>query len=277
MTQIPAANGHDLQLPSAVDFVRKRTDRKPGTAIILGSGLSGLADRIEQPIAIPYAEIPGCPTSTASGHRGELILGRLESADVVVMAGRFHRYEGWTNDQIAFPVLLMSAIGAERLIVSNAAGGVSPKLRVGDIVVIRDHINLLGGRRRAPARRNPDILMHSGPLYDPQMSSVAMRVSIKNQFNAYDGTYLATTGPNYETRSEYRMFRRMGADVVGMSTIPEVLAAADVKMRVLGLSLVANVANPDQPLRADHLEVLQAGLAAEIKMESIVRAVLRSA
>jgi purine-nucleoside phosphorylase len=276
MTQNSECQGRDPLLQSAVEFVRSRSDRHPTTAIILGSGLSGLADRIADPVAIPYAEIPGCGTSAASGHRGQLILGAIESTEVVVMAGRFHRYEGWTNEQIAFPVKLMSAIGATRLIVSNAAGGVSPKLRVGDILVIRDHINLLGGASGAPAGCTTGVPMRCGSLYDPQMSNIAMRVGIENQFNAYEGTYLATLGPNYETRSEYRMFRQFGADVVGMSTIPEVLAAADVKMRVLGLSLVANVANPDQAVKADHLEVLEAGRAAEIKMESIVRAVLLS-
>jgi purine-nucleoside phosphorylase len=276
MTQNSECQGRDPLLQSAVEFVRSRSDRHPTTAIILGSGLSGLADRIADPVAIPYAEIPGCGTSAASGHRGQLILGAIESTEVVVMAGRFHRYEGWTNEQIAFPVKLMSAIGATRLIVSNAAGGVSPKLRVGDILVIRDHINLLGGASGAPAGCTTGVPMRCGSLYDPQMSNIAMRVGIENGFNAYEGTYLATLGPNYETRSEYRMFRQFGADVVGMSTIPEVLAAADVKMRVLGLSLVANVANPDQAVKADHLEVLEAGRAAEIKMESIVRAVLLS-
>lgn len=276
MSQPSQRSGIDPQLQSAVELVRSRSETTPAVAIILGSGLSGLADRIDQPVEIPYADIPGCGRSTASGHRGQLIVGWLESTPVVVMAGRFHRYEGWTNDQIAFPVRLMAAIGASRLIVSNAAGGVSPKLRVGDIVVIRDHINLLGGRSEVSAGSLTEVPRRWGDVYDDQMSSLAMRVAVENQFNAYPGTYLATIGPNYETRSEYRMFRKIGADVVGMSTIPEVLAAVNVKMRVLGLSLVANVANPDQAVTADHLEVLEAGRAAEIKMEMIVRAVLQS-
>jgi purine-nucleoside phosphorylase len=276
MTLQTERDRQSLELEAAVDFVRKRVDASPSVAIILGSGLGGLADRIERATCIPFGDIPGFGTSSASGHRGQLILGEFESTKVVAMAGRFHRYEGWSNDQVAFPVQLMSAIGAACLIVSNAAGGVSPKLKVGDIVVIRDHINLIPGRATWVQADRAPWLTHQGELYDLVMSRVAMEVAIGEQFNAYEGTYLATLGPTYETRSEYRMMRRIGADVVGMSTVPEVLAAAHVKMRVLGLSMVSNVANPDRPIKADHAEVLKAGRDAEVKMEAIVRGVLRS-
>ena len=265
-----------LELEAAVHVVCQRADLRPRVAIILGSGLGGLADRIEHSTCIPFGDIPGFGTSSASGHRGQLILGELESTQVVVMAGRIHRYEGWSNDQVAFPVRLMAAIGCERLIVSNAAGGVSPKLGVGDIVVIRDHINMMGGRTNWDQDRHVPALTRQGDLYDSAMSRVAMEVAVGKQFSAYEGTYLATLGPTYETRSEYRMMRRIGADVVGMSTVPEVLAAARVNLRVLGLSMVSNVANPDRPLKADHAEVLEAGRRAEVKMEAIVRGVLRS-
>lgn len=265
-----------LELEAAIDFVRKQVEARPSVAIILGSGLGGLADRIENATCIPYGDIPGFGTSSASGHRGQLILGKLESTNVVAMAGRFHRYEGYSNDKIAFPVMLMSAIGAGCLIASNAAGGVSPKLRVGDIVVIRDHINLIGGPATWAQSGYAPWLTRRGELYDVPMLQLATEVAVRERFNAYQGTYLATLGPTYETRSEYRMMRRIGADVVGMSTVPEVLAAAHVKMRVLGLSMVSNVANPDRPLTADHAEVLEAGRDAEVKMEAIVRGVLRS-
>jgi purine-nucleoside phosphorylase len=275
---LPSESGsEELNLRSAVDFVRTQSDTPPSVAIILGSGLGGLADRIEDPIMMSYADIPGFKTSSASGHRGQLVLGRLEETAVVAMAGRLHRYEGWTNDEVAFPVRLMSALGATRLIVSNAAGGVSPKLRVGDILVIRDHINLIGGGLRCASHAHAPSLTHQGEVYDAEMSRAAMRVAIERGFNAYEGTYLATLGPTYETRSEYRMMRRIGADVAGMSTVPEVLAATFEKMRVLGLSIVSNVANPDQAVKADHTEVLEAGHAAEVKMEAIVRGALRSA
>ena len=284
-------------LRAAVDYVSSQcpvlaSGQKPSAAIILGSGLGGLADHIVDPITIPYAKIPGFGTSSAGGHRGELILGGLESTAVIAMAGRFHRYEGWSNQQIGFPVKLMAALGAEKLIVSNAAGGVSPKLSVGDIVVIRDHLNFMGcdftGRQSSagPAadgqyRWNTDPAVHglgltrAGEIYDRQMAAEAVRIGVKYGFNVYPGTYLATLGPNYETRSEYRMMRRIGADVAGMSTVPEVLAALRAGMRILGLSMVSNVANPDQPIKADHLEVLEAGQAAAVKLERIVRGALR--
>lgn len=269
-----------LPLDAAVDFVRGQAEKgaifDPRVALILGSGLGGLADKIVDPVGIPFGRIPGFGTSSASGHRGQLILGTIESTQIIAMAGRFHRYEGWSNEQVAFPVRLMARLGAKSLIVSNAAGGANPKLVVGDIVVIRDHINLIGGPTTLERHSRSASLTRRGELYDPELSSVAMKIAVANQFNAYEGTYLATLGPNYETRSEYRMMRRIGADVVGMSTVPEVLAAAGVNLRVLGLSMVSNVASPDRPVKADHNEVLEAGRHAEVKMEAIVRGVIRS-
>lgn len=261
-------------ISEATRYIRQHVSTQTTFAIILGSGLGGLAECIEHPTSIPYHDVPGFKTSSAKGHRGELIIGHLAGKTVVAMAGRLHRYEGWTNDDIAFPVQLMHALGATKLIVSNAAGGVSPKLSVGDIIVIRDHINWLGGR----SSRNRTIFaptpLRSRAIYDQTMSSVAMQVAVDGGFNAWQGTYLATLGPTYETRSEYRMMRRIGADVAGMSTVPEVLTAASLKMRILGLSMVSNVANPDLAVVADHAEVLEAGRAAAAKMEAIVRGVL---
>jgi purine-nucleoside phosphorylase len=260
----------------------------PRVAIILGSGLGGLAQRLDASAVIPYQQIPGFVNASAGGHRGELILGRLEGVSVVAMSGRFHRYEGWSIDQIVFPVRLMHTLGARTLVVSNAAGGLNPAFRVGDIVVIRDHINWLG---------NPDSIWAEPPTrfadwppaavavaesirrgcetYDFQLAELAKRIARERGFDAYDGTYLATLGPNYETRSEYRMMRRMGVDIVGMSTVPEVLTAGALRMRTLGLSMVSNVANPDRPVQADHNEVLAAGRTAATKLEAIVRAVVR--
>lgn len=262
-------------LERAIGHINGLSDLVPSTAIILGSGLGGLADRIEDPTTIPFAEIPGFGRSTAGGHRGHLILGRLSDRPVIAMAGRLHRYEGWSNREVAFPVRVMAGLGATGLIVSNAAGGVNPKLQVGDILVIRDHINWLGGsigsQSPAPIAHGP---LRRGPIYDEGWSRTAMQAAVAGQFNAYEGTYLATLGPNYETRSEYRMMRRIGADVAGMSTVPEVLAAADLGMRILGLSMVSNVAAPDHAVVADHAEVLEAGRAAAVKMEGMVRSVL---
>ena len=305
---VDSANQEGQLLQQAVDFViRKCGDagggQRPATGIILGSGLGGLADQIHDPVVFSYGDIPGFGVSSAGGHRGELILGAIEASPVIAMAGRFHRYEGWSNEQVAFPVKLMARLGADRLIVSNAAGGVNPKFRVGDIVVIRDHLNFMGccdfrgsgglqtsdskadqkssQLRIAPERQTKfdaecPGLMRGGEIYDSELSRIAFQVGRRDRFNVYPGTYLATLGPNYETRSEYRMMRRIGADVAGMSTVPEVLAGSAAGMRILGLSMVSNVANPDQPTKADHSEVLEAGISAAVKLEGIVREVLSS-
>lgn len=269
------------QLEAAVQTIASASRTSPRAAIVLGSGLGGLAEQIDVDVAIPYDQLPGFGTSSAAGHRGELILGRLESVDIVAMAGRFHRYEGWSVEQIAFPIYAMHALGAGTLIVSNAAGGVHPKLRVGDIVVIRDQINWLGQHVRESDQPSQNAavtesIRRRAELYDHQLAELALQLATEHGFFACPGTYLGTLGPNYETRSEYRMMRRIGADVAGMSTTPEVLAAANVGMRTLGLSMVSNVANPDRPAKASHEEVLAAGRLAEAKMEAIVRGVLRS-
>lgn len=263
----------------AVAFISKQFDRNPKsdtTAIVLGSGLGGLADKIVSPVAISYHDIPGFARSTASGHKGQMIFGTLEGSDVIAMAGRFHRYEGWTIDEVAFPVHVMHALGARRLIVSNAAGGVNPKFRVGDIVVIRNHINLMTGISTCSEHPADLPVARRGEIYDTDLSASAIQTAVANNFTAHEGTYLATFGPTYETRAEYRMQRKIGADVAGMSTVPEVLAAADLGMPVLGLSLVTNVANPDLAIKADHGEVLEAGQAGAAKMEQIARRILKA-
>ena len=266
-------------LDEAIEFVRGRTEIVPRFGIVLGSGLGGLADRIDTTNVIPYREIPGMPSSSAAGHRGELRFGSLESVPMVAMSGRLHRYEGWSHSEVVLPIRLMAALGADRLIVSNAAGGLNPQLKVGTILIIRDHINLIpnsfdGAREPHSTSRAMPGMTRRPAVYDPEMSQLALRASIEHGFDALEGTYLATLGPTYETRSEYRMMRRMGADVAGMSTVPEVLAALDAKMRILGISMVSNVATPDSQSKTDHQEVLEAGRTAETKMEAIVRAVV---
>ncbi len=273
-------------LQNAVDFLRSRIATRPQVAVILGSGLGSLADKIERAVSIRFCEVPGFSDSTAGGHRGELIVGTLGEKTVVAMAGRLHRYEGHSNDEVAFPVRVMSELGANVLIASNAAGGVNPKLQVGDIVIIRDCIDWMRGCSRWLAMdregRGHEGLGHLGlevarrgdDCFDRELAMVAMACAREHDFVAYEGTYLATLGPCYETRAEYRMMRRIGTDVVGMSTVPEVLAARKLGMRVIALSMVSNVARPDEFVGANHEEVLQAGLAAADKMESIVRAVV---
>ncbi|MCS7471148.1 purine-nucleoside phosphorylase [Stieleria sp. ICT_E10.1] len=264
------------------------------TTIVLGSGLGSLADKIESPVIVPFADIPGFAHSTASGHRGQLVFGTLGGDPVIAMAGRLHRYEGWSDDQVTFPIRVMHTMGAKCLIASNAAGGVNPKLAVGDIVVLCDQINWLHARRQFASPKQtaqsenvqgetgaaPDGLPigfpagRRGQIFDPQLASLALAAAREGGFVAVPGTYLATLGPTYETRAEYRMMRRIGADVVGMSTAGEVLTAANHGMSVLALSIVSNVADPDRAKVADHAEVLEAGDAAAAKLEGIVRRIL---
>ncbi|TWU35939.1 purine-nucleoside phosphorylase [Novipirellula artificiosorum] len=267
---------HQNVLNEACAFIRDSAAIQPAVAMILGSGLGGVAKQIERPTTIDFADIAGFAASTASGHQGQLILGELEQQPVIAMAGRLHCYEGWNIDQVTFPVHVMAALGASRLIVSNAAGGVNPKLRVGDLLVIRDHMDWIRGVSKRAVRSATGSLGRRVNLYDDEMSAIAIEASRVENFLAMQGTYLATLGPNYETRAEYRMMRRVGADVVGMSTVPEVLAAASSGMRTLGLSLVSNVARPDAASAANHDEVLAAGKLGQTKLESIVRTVLRS-
>jgi purine-nucleoside phosphorylase len=285
-------NDRESQLEQSLRIVRVKFPAIPEAAIILGSGLGGLADEIEDQVAIDYADLPGFAKSTAGGHRGQLICGKLDGVAVVAMAGRFHRYEGYSDEEVTFPVRLMSSLGAKLMIVSNAAGGISSELKVGDIVVIRDHIDLVKtaspllflGSKLNPATPNrvsalngdedglKDRLRTNGQLslYDPELIEVALAAARAADFHAQVGVYLATSGPTYETRAEYRMMRIFGADVVGMSTAPEVRVASLLGMRVLALSMVSNVARPDAPEPADHEEVLQAGRAAAFKLRAIV-------
>ncbi|WP_162006767.1 purine-nucleoside phosphorylase [Roseimaritima sediminicola] len=268
-----------MNLDSTLSVITARTDLRPRFGIVLGSGLGGLADAICSPVVIPFSDLPGFGTSTAGGHRSQLVLGYLADTPVVALAGRLHRYGGWSTDQVTLPVRVMQALGAEKLIVSNAAGGVNPKLCVGDIVVIHDHVDWMYG---LPTARfgcaspdwDLDTVSRCEAVYDSRLSAHAFGAGRRGGFAVHPGTYLGTLGPNYETRAEYRMMRRLGADVVGMSTVPEVMTAARLGMRVLALSMVSNVACPDVRHVASHDEVLAAGRNAEPRMGQIVQTVI---
>jgi purine-nucleoside phosphorylase len=244
--------------------------------VILGTGLGGLAQRIEDQVAIDYEHIPHFPRSTSIGHVGRLVCGRLEGLSVVAMEGRFHAYEGYSLQQITFPVRVMKALGAELLIVSNACGGMNPFYRAGDIVVIDDHINLMSDNpliginddRLGP--RFPDMCRP----YDPLLTERALEIARRANVVAHRGVYVAVTGPNLETRAEYRFLRLIGADVVGMSTVPEVIVAVHAGMRVLGLSIVTDICLPDalQPANID--EIIAVAGQAEPKLERLVCGIL---
>lgn len=266
-------------LAAAVRRVRDRSARLPQAAIILGSGLGGLADQIVDAEVFPFADLPGFGHATAEGHRGQLLVGGLNGVPVVAMAGRLHRYEGYDDSQVAFPIRLMAALGAQRLILSNAVGGLNPLLRVGDIVVIHEHLDLVRRRWAWSPTDHPQAGPRSVDGYDRGLAERALAASRAGDFRAVPGIYIATLGPTFETRAEYRMFRRLGGDVVGMSLAPEARMGFALGLQVLGLSVVTNLARPDRmpserTLPTDHQEVLEVGRAAVGKLRRILDATL---
>ncbi len=245
-------------------------------ALILGSGLSELADAIERPTVVPFAEIPGFPRAERNvvGHRGRLVVGDLGGKRVVAFQGRIHCYQGFSAREVSFPVRLASAMGAETLVVTNAAGGIAPELAVGDIVLISDHVNLMGDNPLVgwpgPEGGNPFIPMRDA--YDPELRRIAVECSAQTGVALVPrGVYLGLLGPSYETPAEVAMCRGLGADVVGMSTVPEVIAARALGMRVLGLSLVTNAA---AGVGLAHAEVLETGRLAAEGMRALALAIL---
>ncbi len=274
-------NGADAQraaLREAVAAIRARSRLEPTVALVLGTGLGGLAEEIEVETAIAYADIPNFPLSTVETHTGRLLLGTLEGRAVVAMQGRFHRYEGYSLQQIALPIRAMRQLGATTLIVSNVSGGMHPLWAVGDLVVLDDHINLLGDNPLIGPNldelgpRFPDM---SEP-YDRRLQRAAESVALDLRVPLRRGVYVAVPGPNLETRAEYRMLRALGADVVGMSTIPEVIVARHMDMRVLGLSIITDACLPDalQPASVD--EIIRVAGTSEPTLTRLIRGVLRS-
>ncbi len=264
------------QIEAARAAIAAKWKGRPPIGIILGTGLGSLAASIEAEATIPYEEIPHFPQSTATSHAGRLVCGKLAGVPVLAMEGRFHAYEGYTFQQITFPVRVMKAMGAETLIVSNAAGGLNPLYATGDVMVIEDHINLMGGNPLVGINddnlgpRFPDM---SRP-YDTSLIAQAMEISRRENFAAHRGVYVAVMGPNLETRAEYRFLRLLGADVVGMSTVPECLVAVHGGMRVLGMSIVTDMCLADA-LKPAHIEdILAAAKSAEPKLRKIVLGVV---
>ncbi|UCB53626.1 MAG: purine-nucleoside phosphorylase [Candidatus Zixiibacteriota bacterium] len=231
----------------AAQFIRGKTKVLPQIGIILGTGLGSLADAINVDAKIPYEEIPHFPVSTVESHTGRLILGELSGQSVVAMQGRFHYYEGYDLKQVTFPVRVMKALGANTLVVSNACGGLNPHFKSGEIVVITDHINLQGSNPlfgpndESMGPRFPDMCN----CYDPELITLAENVALNLGLKLHKGVYVAVGGPNLETAAEYRFLRFIGADVVGMSTVPEVIVARHQGMRVLGFSLITDMGLPD--------------------------------
>ena len=263
-------------IDEAVRAVRARTKVVPEVAIILGTGLGGLADEMAVEARIPYGEIPGFPLSTVESHAGELLVGTLAGRRVVAMRGRFHCYEGYTPQQIALPVRVLQRLGARTLMVSNACGGMHPLWSPGDLMLIADHINLLGANplvgpnddRLGP--RFPDM----SEAYDAGLRTLARAVALERSITLREGVYVAVTGPNLETRAEYRMLRALGADVVGMSTVPEVITAVQMGMRVLGVSIITDQCLPDALAPASVEQIIAVARAAEPALAAVVGGVL---
>lgn len=266
------------ELNSAVAAIKQRFDFQPDIAIILGTGLGALAREIRVQHSLPYADIPNFPLSTVESHSGQLLFGELGGKRVVAMQGRFHRYEGYTLQQVVLPVRVLFALGARTLIVSNACGGMNPLWSAGDIMLIEDHINLLGENPLVGPNiaelgpRFPDM----SEAYDRELQKLTERTAQERDIVLRRGVYVAVAGPNLETRAEYRMLRMMGADVVGMSTVPEVIAARHMGMRVLGLSIITDECFPDSLEEANIEKIIATAGRAEPNLTRLVVGVLES-
>jgi purine-nucleoside phosphorylase len=264
------------KIEAAVAHIRQRWSGTPHAGIILGTGLGSLVKHIDEEASLEYEEIPHFPRSTATSHRGRLVCGKLAGLPVVAMEGRFHMYEGYDLKQITLPVRVMKALGAKLLVVSNACGGMNPYYKCGDIMLIDDHINLMGDNpliginddRLGP--RFPDMC----EPYDQRLIERALEVARRENFVAHKGVFVAVPGPNLETRAEYRFLRMIGADVVGMSTVPEVIVAVHAGLKVVGFSIVTDMCLPDALEPADVPKIIATANAAEPKLTKLVLGVL---
>ena len=268
-------------IDQAADAVRQRTSHQPRVGMILGSGLNSLADSVEKADIIPYSELPNWPVSTVFGHAGRLVIGELEGQTVMVMQGRIHFYEGYSLSQITLPVRVMLRLGLEMMFVTNAAGGVNPDFVPGDVMLITDHLNLLGMTGANPLMgpnidelgpRFPDM----SQAYDRQLMATARQVAANENIPLREGVYCALSGPSFEGPADLRFLSIAGADAVGMSTVPEVIVARHGSMRVLGLSGISNKANLDGSTPTTHEEVIEAGKIITPKIEKLIRGVLRA-
>ena len=268
------------QIDEATDAVRKRTSYKPRVAMILGSGLNGLAEAVQKADIIPFGDLPHMPVSTVPGHMGQLVIGELEGQIVYVMQGRVHFYEGYTMGQVTLPIRIMQRLGIEMLFVTNAAGGVNPDFVPGDVMLITDNLNLIGMTGMNPlfgpnldeiGPRFPDM----SQVYDRDLMTRARQAAVEENIQLRQGVYCCLSGPSFEGPADLRFLRMAGADAVGMSTVPEVIVARHGGMRVLGISGISNKANLDGSTVTTHEEVIEAGKVITPKVEKILRGVLR--
>ncbi len=266
------------KIKATASFIKERIKARPDTGIILGTGLGGLVNEIEIIDTIPYAEIPNFPVSTVDGHAGRLIYGKLGNREVLAMQGRFHYYEGYSMQEVTFPVRVMKFAGVRSLFVSNASGGLNPDWHVGDIVLIDDHINffpehpLHGKNEEELGPRFPDM----SKVYDERLRNKAKLIALEHNINLKEGVYIGVQGPTFETPAEYKMFRILGADIIGMSTVPEVIAAHHSGLKVFGISIITDSGVPGEIVEISHEEVQQVAMKAEPKMTLILKKLIES-
>lgn len=262
------------------DIIREKTKYSPTLGMILGSGLGGLADQVSDPDVIPYPEIDGWPVSTVTGHSGQLVIGSLEGKTVLVMQGRTHFYEGYDMPLIGLPVRVMRRLGIDTLFVTNAAGAVNPDFQPGDLMLLTDHLNLIGMAGQNPLRgpnleefgpRFPDM----SKVYDRDLQELARGVAKENDIDLQEGVYVCLAGPSFETPADLRFLRAVGVDAVGMSTVPEATVARHSGMRVMGVSGISNKANLDGETETTHEEVLEAGKVLVPKLTTLIKGVLQ--
>lgn len=264
------------KIKETAQWIQAHTQLKPQTAVVLGTGLGRLAAEIDVADAFPYAEIPNFPVSTVEGHSGRLLFGRLGGKEVMALEGRFHFYEGYSMKEVTFPVRVMHELGIQNLFVSNAAGGMNPAFEIGDLMLITDHINFmpehpLHGKNFPTGPRFPD--MHEA--YDHALLDMARAIAAEKGIKTVEGVYVATQGPTYETPAEYKMYRILGGDAVGMSTVPEVIVARHCGIRVFGISIITDLGVEGKIVEVSHEEVQQAANAVQPLMAEIFREMIR--
>jgi purine-nucleoside phosphorylase len=265
------------KINEAIKFIRTKTDMKPRIGIILGTGLGGLVKEIKKEIVIDYEKIPHFPVSTVESHHGKLIFGTLSGKKIVAMQGRFHMYEGYDLKQVTFPVRVMKFLGVKNLLISNAAGALNPLFQKGDVMIMSDHINLLGDNPLIGPNddelgpRFPDM----SEAYSKDLIALAEQAALDLKIRVQKGVYVAMPGPNLETRAEYRFLRIIGADAVGMSTVPEDIVAVHMGMKVLGFSILTDECFPDALKPASLEKILKVAMKAEPKMTAIMKEVVK--
>ncbi|WP_442787347.1 purine-nucleoside phosphorylase [Flavobacterium suncheonense] len=261
------------QVQETVSYIKGKTNFTPEYGVILGSGLGGFTEDIQIEHTLPYNEIPNFPVSTVQGHKGALVFGTIQGKKVVAMQGRFHFYEGYSMKEVTFPVRVMKYLGVEKLIVSNASGGVNPNFKVGSIVIIKDHVNFMPEhplRGKNDERFGPRFVNMSEP-YSRKMMGKAKEIAASLQIEVQDGVYLGLQGPTFETLAEYKMVRAIGCDCVGMSTVPEVIVARHMELETFGISVITDMGNEESIDTITHDEVLEAAKGAEPKVRNLIK------